>query len=185
MKIIDLFSGCGGLTEGFRTNEFDIVCHVEMDKDACSSLLLREAYYYLKENKNISLYNKYISKKICSKEFFSLLPDTLNQRIINEEINKDNIDKIFSKIDNILKKESVFGIIGGPPCQAYSTIGRARNEPKKNEDERIYLYEFYISFLNKYKPEFFIFENVKGLLSFKDEHGELLYPKMKKQFYLN
>ena len=53
------------------------------------------------------------------------------------------------------------GIIGGPPCQAYSTIGRARNESKKHEDQRIYLYKYYIEFLRKYSPDFFIFETAK------------------------
>ena len=74
------------------------------------------------------------------------------------------------------------GIIGGPPCQAYSTIGRARNASKKSSDERIYLYKFYIHFLNKYQPKFFIFENVKGLLSFRDADDEFLLPRMKKEF---
>ena len=74
------------------------------------------------------------------------------------------------------------GIIGGPPCQAYSTIGRARNESKKHEDLRIYLYKYYIDFLKKYSPDFFVFENVKGLLSYKDVDGTLLFPKIKSDF---
>ena len=80
------------------------------------------------------------------------------------------------------KTDRVDGIIGGPPCQAYSTIGRAINEKKKNSDDRIYLYKYYLSFLNKYSPKFFIFENVKGLQSFKDVDGLLLLPKIKSEF---
>ncbi|HEM5234544.1 TPA: DNA cytosine methyltransferase, partial [Streptococcus suis] len=76
----------------------------------------------------------------------------------------------------------VDGIVGGPPCQAFSTIGRAVNEKKKKEDERIYLYKYYLDFLAKYRPKFFIFENVKGLLSFKDIDEELLFPKIVAEF---
>lgn len=182
MNIIDLFSGCGGLTEGFRRKEFNIICHVEMDEQACNSLLLREAYYYLKNNDNLKLYTKYITGNMSKKEFYSLLPKELKKRIIHDEIGAESINHIFDRIDSILHSEKVFGIIGGPPCQAYSTIGRALNEKKKKNDDRIYLYEYYIQFLKKYQPEFFIFENVKGLISFKDEYNEYLFPKMKEQF---
>lgn len=74
------------------------------------------------------------------------------------------------------------GIIGGPPCQAYSLIGRSANDKKKENDERIYLYEYYIKFLNEFRPNFFIFENVKGLLSYKDIDNTLLLPKIIKAF---
>jgi len=89
-----------------------------------------------------------------------------------------NIPSIFEFIDQRLANNKLDGIIGGPPCQAYSTIGRANNKAKKSTDKRIYLYKHYLDFLNKYKPKFFVFENVKGLLSFKDLSGELLLPKI-------
>ncbi|MES9754420.1 DNA cytosine methyltransferase, partial [Bacillus wiedmannii] len=74
------------------------------------------------------------------------------------------------------------GIIGGPPCQAYSIVGRSRNSYKKDNDERIYLYQYYAQFLDYFKPKFFLFENVKGLLSFKDHNNELLLPKILEEF---
>ena len=86
------------------------------------------------------------------------------------------------QLDNILDGDELDGIIGGPPCQAYSMIGRARNKNKKATDERIYLYEHYISLLTRYIPKFFVFENVKGLLSFKDCDGERLFPKILQKF---
>ena len=49
-KIIDLFAGAGGLSEGFRRNNFDVIAHVEMDKDAANTLKTREAFYYCKNN---------------------------------------------------------------------------------------------------------------------------------------
>ena len=108
------------------------------------------------------------------------VPQEKLNKILNFEISQENIHSIFSFFDNL--GENVDGIIGGPPCQAYSTIGRARNASKKSSDERIYLYKFYIHFLNKYQPKFFIFENVKGLLSFRDADDEFLLPRMKKEF---
>ena len=101
---------------------------------------------------------------------------------MNEEISKETIPSIFDFIDKRLGDKDLDGIIGGPPCQAYSTIGRAINKSKKSTDKRIYLYKHYLTFLNKYKPKFFIFENVKGLLSFKDLSGELLLPKIVREF---
>ena len=63
-KIVDLFAGAGGLSEGFRRNNFDIVAHVEMDKDASYTLKTREAYYYCKNNDMMNTYIDYINKKI-------------------------------------------------------------------------------------------------------------------------
>lgn len=52
LNIVDVFSGAGGLTEGFRYKDYyNFICHIEMDKDACSSLELRNIYYYLKKKK--------------------------------------------------------------------------------------------------------------------------------------
>lgn len=97
---------------------------------------------------------------------------------MNKEISKETIPSIFEFIDQRLGDDELDGIIGGPPCQAYSTIGRANNKAKKSTDKRIYLYKHYLDFLYKFKPKFFVFENVKGLLSFKDLSGELLLPKI-------
>ena len=73
-------------------------------------------------------------------------------------------------------------LYGGPPCQAYSTIGRGSNKAKKSTDKRVYLYKHYLDFLNEYNPKFFLFENVKGLLSFKDLKGKLLLPQIIREF---
>ncbi|UUD36106.1 DNA cytosine methyltransferase [Mycoplasmopsis citelli] len=182
LKIIDVFSGAGGLTEGFRQNKFEFICHIEMDKDACSSLKLRNIYYYLKEKRKLSLYYKYISGRISKDYLYSFVPEEATKNILNNEISKETMTSIFDFIDLNLKGEEIDGIIGGPPCQAYSTIGRAANKSKKAGDKRVYLYKYYLDFLNKYKPKFFIFENVKGLLSFKDLSEELLLPKIINEF---
>lgn len=183
INLIDLFSGAGGLTEGFLQDvNFNILGHVEKDNSASQTLKLRESFHYLKKTNKITSYIDFLNNKLSIVELFKLVPNNILSRVINEEISEETLPNIFDKIDKLIKNNKIHGIIGGPPCQAYSTIGRARNINKKEHDERIYLYEFYIKFLEKYQPEFFIFENVKGLLSFKDVNGELLFPKIRSAF---
>ena len=153
-----------------------------MDKDACASLELRNIYYYLKKNNNISLYFEYIQGNISREHLLSMIPNDITQDILNEEISEDSIPAIFDFIDERLGDNDLDGIIGGPPCQAYSTIGRVNNKLKKSTDKRIYLYKHYLDFLNRYNPKFFVFENVKGLLSYKDLSGDLLLPKIISEF---
>ena len=182
MQIIDLFSGAGGLTEGFR-KEFRIVKHVEKENAACETLRLRDSFYYFSNHNMIDKYYDFLKGKISEKKIYSVVPEKILKKTLNIEINNKNIQSIFHEIDQELnRKENITGIIGGPPCQAYSTIGRSRNASKKSKDKRIYLYKYYIRFLKKYKPTFFVFENVKGLLSFRDTSNELLFPKMQKEF---
>lgn len=182
INIIDLFSGGGGLTEGFRNENFNIISHVEMNEQACKTLELRDAFYYLKKKKRLSLYNQYISKKISSETFWCQIPKFVTNKTINESISNETINGIMNEINHLAQNNRINGIIGGPPCQAYSTIGRARNASKKGSDTRIYLYEYYTDFLAYYKPDFFVFENVKGLQSFKDINGDFLLPKIKRAF---
>ena len=183
LNIVDVFSGAGGLTEGFRYKDYyNFICHIEMDKDACSSLELRNIYYYLKKENNLSPYFEYIQGKISREALCSVVPSNITQDIFNEEISKDTIHSIFDFIDERLSDKNLDGIIGGPPCQAYSTVGRAKNKQKKSTDKRIYLYKHYLDFLQRYNPQFFVFENVKGLLSFKDIDGELLFPQIMADF---
>ncbi len=165
MKVIDLFAGAGGLSEGFRRNKFEIVAHIEMDKDAANTLKTREAYYYCKRNK-LPYYNQYITKKITRDEFYSKIPNRIINKVINEEISKSTINNIFKDIDTLIKNDSIDGIIGGPPCQAYSIAGRSRKKDMA-DDPRNYLYKYYLQFIKKYHPKFYVFENVQGIFSAK------------------
>lgn len=164
-KIIDLFAGAGGLSEGFRRHKFDIVAHVEMDKDAAYTLKTREAYYYCKKH-NLNYYNEYLSNKISRNELYDKIPKKILDKVINKEINKETIGEIFADIDNKIKDKHIKGIIGGPPCQAYSIAGRSRKKDMDN-DPRNYLYKYYLKFIEKYNPDFYVFENVQGIFSAK------------------
>lgn len=135
MTFIDLFAGCGGLSEGFYKQGFHGLTHVEYDHFACESLRERMKYYGYQKDK-ISVLEKDITEK-------------------------DIIECIESEINNT----QVDVIIGGPPCQSFSSLGRAKDENGMKDDPRNFLFESYERILNHFKPRIFVFENVTGLLS--------------------
>ncbi|RJS58140.1 DNA (cytosine-5-)-methyltransferase [Bacillus subtilis] len=165
MNVIDLFAGAGGLSEGFRQAGFNIIAHVEMDQNASLTLKTREAFYYLKERNKLDLYKKYLKNELTRDELYSNIPEAILDKVINAEISDLTINDIYNRIDSLLGNEKVNLVIGGPPCQAYSLVGRARDPKKMKNDPRNYLYKEYIRFLKKYSPDYFLFENVLGLLS--------------------
>jgi DNA (cytosine-5)-methyltransferase 1 len=162
---IDLFAGAGGLSEGFIKAGYKPIAHVEMDANACDTIKTRLSYHYLAKNSKAELYNRYLLKEIPRDKLYSSVPKSLLETVINSEISGKTIQEIFQQIDKKLGKKKLDVIIGGPPCQAYSLIGRARDENNMNGDKRNYLFKFYAEFLKHYRPEYFVFENVTGLLS--------------------
>ncbi|HUH75069.1 MAG TPA: DNA cytosine methyltransferase [Chitinophagales bacterium] len=164
-NFIDLFAGAGGLSEGFVRAGFIPIAHVEMNKDACDTLKTRTAFHYLKENNRIEEYHEYLSGKISREDFWKKIPDYLINSVINSEISAETLPYIFERIDKELNKKNVDLVIGGPPCQAYSVAGRARDPKGMTNDPRNYLYKYYVEFLKRYNPKMFVFENVPGILS--------------------
>lgn len=175
LNYLDLFAGAGGLSEGFIRAGFNPIAHVEMDMAACYTLKTRMAYHWLKENGNLERYADYLKRTINRTEFYSLVPSRVIESVINEEIGRKprakRLQDIFSKIDELLGNQKLNLIVGGPPCQTYSHVGRVRAPEKMRKDKRNNLYTFYAEFLKRYKPQYFVFENVPGLLSAKDEEG--------------
>jgi DNA (cytosine-5)-methyltransferase 1 len=165
LKYIDLFAGAGGLSEGFIRCGFEPIAHVEMNKDACDTLRTRTAFHYLKEENRIEEYYDYVKGKISRDELWIKIPEDLIKSVINTEISPETLPSIFGKIDKQLGKQKVDLVIGGPPCQAYSVAGRARDPKGMTEDPRNHLYKYYVEFLKRYKPKMFVFENVPGILS--------------------
>ena len=182
LNYLDLFAGAGGLSEGFIRAGFNPIAHVEMDRAACYTLRTRMAYRHLKADNNLEQYINYLKGIIKRKEFYSLVPDDVIKSVINKEIGKETLQDIFSQIDSLLESQEIDLIIGGPPCQAYSVIGRARCPNKMKNDPRNDLYLFYAKFLEKYKPKYFVFENVPGLLSATDEEDNTYLDLMKDLF---
>lgn len=171
LNYLDLFAGAGGLSEGFIRAGFNPIAHVEMDIAACYTLRTRRAYHWLKENDSLGKYADYLKSDINRKEFYDSVPEEVIGSVINAEIGEKTLQHIFSQIDRLLGSQEINLIIGGPPCQTYSHIGRVRAPEKMKKDKRNNLYLFYAEFLKRYKPQYFIFENVPGLLSAKDESG--------------
>ena len=146
---IDLFSGCGGLSEGFYRMGFTALAHVEINHWACETLRKRMAYYGY---------------------------SNIEREVIEKDITSADI---VTDIDNAVAGRSVDVIIGGPPCQAYSTAGRVRDAKGMASDPRNFLFESYVRILEHYHPKFFVFENVTGLLSAK-VNGKPILPSIMK-----
>lgn len=182
VNFIDLFSGAGGLSEGFIREGFNAIAHVEMDKASCNTLLTRTAYHYLVRTGQKEIYVDYLKKKITREELYKILPKDLKESVINEPINANNNFRIFKQIDKLKGNKKIDLIVGGPPCQAYSLIGRAADKNGMRGDDRNYLYIQYAEFLKYYKPKVFVFENVLGLLSATDKNGEKYLDKMLELF---
>lgn len=169
LSYIDLFAGAGGLSEGFIQSGYRPIAHVEMNEHAAKTIETRIAYYYLKENDNLDSYYQYERNEISREQLLELIPDEELKTVINKEMSESTIKGIFQTIDTIIAEkeiEQVDVIIGGPPCQAYSLVGRAQSSHMlvpMEEDPRNELYIMYVKFLTKYKPRMFVFENVAGI----------------------
>lgn len=151
IKMIDLFAGCGGLTDGFlQTNKYEEIAAVEWLKPQVETLRKR-------------LYDKW---KYSHSKDSVLFFDIQREQELFSGWNDD--PKFFSSkgLDYFVKQaKGTDIIIGGPPCQAYSIAGRVRDENGMRNDYRNFLFERYLDVVNRYKPVLFVFENVPGILS--------------------
>lgn len=193
IKVIDLFAGPGGLGEGFTAFKtengklpFSIIASVEKEASAHRTLTLRSFYRKFKKNCVPNEYYQYIQGEITRETLFSLYPkesEAALEETLQEpkSLGTDNLE-IHSTIKQRLGKEEEFRVvIGGPPCQAYSLAGRAKNmnDQKYNakEDIRNFLYKEYLNILCIVNPQVFVMENVKGILSSSID-GEKLFPRI-------
>lgn len=162
-NFIDLFAGASGLSDGFIRAGYNPIAHIEMNEDACYTIRTRTAYHFLKENNEYKNYIKYLKKDISREKLYSFIPDELIKNTINIEIGNNNINDIFQTIKKLAKGKEVDFIIGGPPCQAYSMLGRHQEDIEKDPRNKLYIQ--YGRFLKEFNPKFFVFENVPGLIS--------------------
>ena len=170
-NFIDLFAGAGGLSEGFFQCGFNPIAHVEMNPYAIRTLETRTCYYYLKKVNQLQIYYSYLNGLINREQLLSAVPKEALKTVIQTEMSGETLSHLFTKIDNILREDNVTqvdAIIGGPPCQAYSLVGRAQSShmlTPMDQDPRNSLYLLYARFLRKYNPKVFVFENVVGITS--------------------
>lgn len=157
-KFIDLFAGAGGLSEGFYQEDFKSLVHVEIDNHACETLRERMRFYDYNEDVidqavlNGDMTNPNIIQEIERRVRF--VENALRRANNLEELGEND------PIDNIVDV-----VVGGPPCQSFSTAGRARDPHGMRNDPRNFLFENYIHILEHFQPQIFVFENVVGLLS--------------------
>lgn len=166
INYLDLFAGCGGLTDGFeQTGLYNALACVEWDKSACETL----------------------SKRLCERWGYEKAKDFVLRFDIQrtkELINGWDTDTEYGSskgFNDFIGNSEVDIIIGGPPCQAYSIAGRIRDEHGMKNDYRNYLFQSYLKIVDQYKPKLFVFENVLGMLSAAPD-GELIINKIRDGF---
>lgn len=178
--VVDLFAGPGGLAEGFSTvtapdgsRSFRIALSVEKEQAAHSTLLLRS---FLRQFPSgfPDRYYAFLNGETNEPHWATLFPEQYSaaeQEALLLELGSQEAEHLLdSRLDAI--REANGGntiLIGGPPCQAYSLVGRARNRGIEGyvaeDDPKHFLYKEYIRFLKRLRPVAFVMENVKGILS--------------------
>lgn len=195
ISVVDLFAGPGGLSEGFSSfcssdgnNAFHIRLSIEKDKYAHQTLLLRsffrqfpqgdapEEYYDFIRNNN----EKNLDQLL---DLFPIEGSSARNEAKCAELGRDEKtqEEIDSWIEATIGGEEKWVLIGGPPCQAYSTVGRSRNKAVKGyrpeEDKRHFLYREYLRIISNSWPAVFVMENVRGIVSSK-VNGEKIFPNI-------
>ena len=180
--MIDLFSGPGGLAEGFAAHRdsegqpsFRIALSVEMERSAYRTLLLRAFIRKFASSKVPAEYYEFLNRgAVKEPDWRELYPkewlEACNETRCLELGTPEATASVTTRIQSIRKK---YGhgtvLLGGPPCQSYSLVGRARNAGNADydpgKDKRQSLYQDYVNVLQELQPAVAILENVKGMLS--------------------
>lgn len=162
---IDLFAGCGGLMDGFmQEGSYNTLACVEWELFPCDTLAnrLEKKWHHRDAKKEVIRFDIQRTEELI------------------HGFNDDEYGK-HEGLDKLIGNRKVDIIIGGPPCQAYSLAGRIRDPHGMRDDYRNYLFESYIRILKHYRPSFFVFENVVGMLSAAPD-GMPIVEKISKAF---
>lgn len=190
IPVVDVFAGPGGLGEGFaghRSGRFEVGLSAEMESSAHSTLRLRA---YMRALGGIEAQRRFyvpLLERIGRRFTRDMVPPNTaaqdawrhaEQEALQLTLGVDQDDQILhARVAAISKRYPNWVLVGGPPCQAYSLIGRARNKGITDyafeSDARIFLYRHYRGLIEKFAPAVFIMENVKGLLSARLEDGSM------------
>src|SRR5688500_11226656 len=107
LNCIDLFAGAGGLSEGCVREGYNSVRYVEMEEESYETLKTRIALHYLKEKRQLHLYQSYLKNEISRECLYSYIPYELLESVINQEISTKTIERIFERIDESLDSKKV------------------------------------------------------------------------------
>lgn len=192
IPVIDLFAGPGGLGEGFsayrrrRKQVFEIIGSAEKESSAHQTLQLR-AFFRQFGSEYPMEYSLYVRGLLSREDLFRAHPqqaqaavrETLNGPL---ELGTNEGNRTLAKYLRKWRREhDDLVVIGGPPCQAYSLVGRARNKGTAGyiaeQDDRHFLYLEYLRTLSDTHPVVFVMENVKGILS-SQVHGTEIFPRI-------
>ena len=177
--VVDLFAGPGGLGEGFAsvTDEsgrprFHSVAAIERDNFSHQTLVLRHFTRCFAEGEVPEDYYCYLQGAIELKELYALHQAEFREAQLSAlriSLGPDTHDSVRKIIRRRLAGRKKWALVGGPPCQAYSLVGRSRmmGNPDFEQDERHFLYREYLKIIIDHRPPVFVMENVKGLLSAK------------------
>lgn len=183
IPVIDVFAGPGGLNEGFSTvvdsrgrRVFKTALSVEMDEFAHRTLELRALFRGMDGGKFLADYLAYVRGEISRDVLFdragATATEARNEALRATMGESSSVDlEIEDRIRRALKDAGggEFVLIGGPPCQAYSLVGRARRRNECRDhfeaDPKQRLYREYLRIVSRFKPAVFLMENVPGLLS--------------------
>ena len=170
---MDLFAGPGGLGEGFSSYSsedvrYSIPLSIEMEQTARSTLKLRKFFHEFRDSAVPSEYYEFLRQEISLEELYAKYSAEASQAenaAWMAELGKIEPDELDRRIRKAIPVGDPWVLIGGPPCQAYSVIGRSRVNGINPDDHRVFLYQEYLKILAEYEPSIFVMENVPGLLS--------------------
>lgn len=182
IPVIDIFAGPGGLGEGFsscRNNNgertFNTVLSIEKDKYAHQTLTLRSFYHQFDYEDIPEDYYEVLRGNLDVQQLYENWPNQAKlakqkswKTKLGYDEESESSEEVDRRITEALDDENNWVLIGGPPCQAYSVVGRSRRQEKvldATKDERVDLYKQYLRIIENHQPTAFVMENVKGLLS--------------------
>lgn len=168
--MIDLFAGCGGLEDGFlQSGKYEDIAAVEWLQPQVNTLVnrLEKKWNIVDAKERVMCFDIQREEELFVG--WSIDSDTPKSEILpngKKSRYKTGPYGNGKGLDYFVNNaKGIDIIIGGPPCQAYSVAGRVKDGNGMKDDYRNYLFEHYLSVVNRYKPKVFIFENVPGMLS--------------------
>lgn len=184
IPVVDIFAGAGGLGDGFeayareqdRRGAFSVSLSAEMDAHAVRTLQTRAFYRSFAASEVPRSYYDYAAGRRNqpwneqTEDTWLRALDRACQLKLGDPDDDKTLDTKIGEVAAAARRQDLpWVLVGGPPCQAFSLVGRARNKGNEGydakEDDRHYLYQHYLKILSRHRPAAFVLENVKGMLT--------------------